>query len=1015
MFRYHRYGTKFNINDIVVTIPPAGAVYNVMTNDWEKREVFKRSARKENQYWERPLPPDDYETKRKKEIITQKSQPDYYNPELQAYRNQEWDRRLNGFWFSNNGVPTYVTGLHYFYLVHWKIDVGYPQFRITDLHFFYFLEYCVQDPKCLGMIEVTKRRQGKCFGINELIRMFDGSVKKVQDIKDGEYVMGDDSTARLVSGVTSGKEEMFKITTRKGDGFTCNKSHILSLIWNGGSTHTKYGWTKDSVVNISLEDYLQLKNWEKEHLVMYRAGWGDNFKDVSHTISPYMLGVFLGDGTSSNGDITSIDPEIRAVYEEFANSIDYKIVDCDNVTFRISKKEQKGNNIYRHSLKQINVLNNKHIPKEYLIDSRENRLQLLAGLIDTDGSLNIVRGHYDSYEITQKNKVIADGVLELATSLGFYASLNAKKATMKKHDGTMYSCDVYRVRIYGDLSVVPCKIERKKCPQIDRRVNSSRFGFKIESIGEGDYYGFAVDGNHLFLLADGTVVHNTMRAGAFLFELTSRSKNKNAGIQSKTFEDARDNVFSKGIVMPFKYLIDFFVPIYDTEKGLTPKSELRFFKTNKRGAVGDVFDKKIELESEITFKSADKFAYDGKKIHRYLGDEAGKTKSVNVYERHQVVQFCMMQDENIIGKCLYTTTVEEMEDGGEHFKELWMASDQNNRNSNGKTRSGLYRYFMPAYKTLYYDQYGFPDEERAKVEYMNERAGLESDPRALASYIRKNPFTIEEAFFSEGESCLYDALKINKQIESVTWVDEKELYLRGEFLWERGERDSRVIFKETSNGKFLVHRKANVFDDQNYNQVIQYGTKKAPKDINKNSIGVDPYDHDNTVSKERSDGAAYVYRRYSSTDELSETFLVEYINRPQKADIFYEDMIKMAHFFGCQVLAEDQKIGLIKYFERRGYEKFLYKMHGASKYGISASTKTHQEIAEQTELYIEENIHKVIFKNLLDDWLKFNINKTTKFDAAMASGYTLILASNSKFAQKIAEKKTLVDVREIFL
>ena len=668
MFRQHRYGTRFNINDIIVTIPPAGTVYNIMTNDWEKREVFKRSARKENQYWERPLPPEDYETKRKKEILTQKTQPDYYNPELQAHRNQEWERRLNGYWFYNNGVPTYVTGLHYFYLVHWKIDIGYPSFRITDLHFFYFLEYCVQDPKCLGMIEVTKRRQGK-----------------------------------------------------------------------------------------------------------------------------------------------------------------------------------------------------------------------------------------------------------------------------------------------------------------------------------------------------------TMRAGAFLFELTSRSKNKNAGIQSKTFEDARDNVFSKGIVMPFKYLPDFFVPIYDTEKGLTPKSELRFFKTNKRGAVGDIFDKKIELESQITFKSADKFAYDGTKLHRYLGDEAGKTKAVNVYERHQVVQFCMMQDENIIGKCLYTTTVEEMEDGGEHFKELWMASDQKERNENGKTKSGLYRYFMPAYKTLYYDVYGYPDEDRAKVEYMNERAGLESDPRALASYIRKNPFTIEEAFFSEGESCLYDALKINKQIESVTWVDEKELYLRGEFLWEKGERDSRVVFKETSNGKFLVHRKANVFDDQNYNQVIQYGTKKAPKDVNKFAIGVDPYDHDNTVSKERSDGAAYVYRRYSAADELSETFLVEYINRPQKADIFYEDMIRIAHFFGCQVLAEDQKIGLIKYFERRGYEKFLYRMYGSHKLGISASTKTHQEIAEQTELYIEENIHKVIFKNLLDDWLKFNINKTTKFDAAMASGYTLILASNSKFAQKIEQKKTLVDVREIFL
>lgn len=668
MYREHRYGSKLNINGIVVTIPPSGTVYNVMTGAWEKRDILKRSAKKENQYWERPTPPENYEAKRKKEIIAQKTDPDYYNPELQAYRNQEWDRRLNGYWFYNNGVPTYITGLHYFYLVHWKIDVGYPHFRITDLHFFYFLEYCVQDPKCLGMIEVTKRRQGK-----------------------------------------------------------------------------------------------------------------------------------------------------------------------------------------------------------------------------------------------------------------------------------------------------------------------------------------------------------TMRAGAFLFELTSRSKNKNAGIQSKTYEDARDNVFSKGIVMPFKYLPDFFVPIYDTEKGLTPKSELRFFKTNKRGAVGDIFDKKIELESQITFKSADKFAYDGTKLHRYLGDEAGKTKSVDVYERHQVVQFCMMQDENIIGKCLYTTTVEEMEDGGEAFKKLWMASDQSNRNSNGKTRSGLYRYFMPAYKTLYYDQYGYPDEEKAKVEYLNERAGLEDDPRALASYIRKNPFTIEEAFFSEGESCLYDALKINKQMESVSWVDEKELYLRGEFVWDKGERDTRVVFKQTSNGKFLVHKKANVLDDSFYNQVAQYGTKKAPKANNKYALGVDPYDHDNTVSKERSNGAAYVYHRYSSVDELSETFLVEYINRPQQADIFYEDMIKLVHFFGCQMLAEDQKIGLIKYFERRGYEKFLYKMPNASKYGISASQKTHQEIAEQTEAYIEENIEKVIFKNLLKDWLEFNINKTTKFDAAMASGYTLILAGNSKFAQKIEQKKTMFDVREIFL
>ena len=668
MYRKHKRNREIEINGIKVNLQPSGIVWNVLTNEWEKRDILARSAKPDYQYWERPLPPPDYELKRKKEMITQKTNPEYYNPELQAYRNQEWDRRLNGVWFMNGGKVCYLTGLHYFYLTHWKIDVGYPDFRMTDLYFFYFLEYCVQDPNCLGMIEVTKRRQGK-----------------------------------------------------------------------------------------------------------------------------------------------------------------------------------------------------------------------------------------------------------------------------------------------------------------------------------------------------------TMRAGAFLFELTSRSKNKNAGIQSKTYDDARDNVFAKGIVMPFKYLVDFFVPIYDTEKGMTPKSELRFFKTNKRGANDDIFLEKIELESNITFKSADKFAYDGMKLHRYLADEAGKTKNVDVYERHQVVQFCLQQEENIIGKALYTTTVEEMEDGGASFKELWMASDQKKKNANGRTKSGLYQYFMPAYKTLFYNKFGEPDEEKAKQFYMAERDALRDDNRALASFIRKNPFTIEEAFFSEAESCIYDALAINRQKESITWIDKKELYLQGDFVWENGVRDSKVIFTEKSNGKFKVHKKVNVFDHSHYNQVQEYGTKKVPKNNTKYAIAVDPFDHSITTSNERSDGAAYAYRRYDAMDELSETFLVQYINRPDKAEIFYEDMIRLCHFFGCEILSEDNKVGLIKYFEHRGYERFLTRMPNSTKYGISATVKTHQQIAEETENYHLDNLHKVIFVELLDDWLHFNINKTTKFDAAMAAGYTLIAASNSKFAQKVEQKQKLYDVREIFL
>jgi replicative DNA helicase len=352
--------------------------------------------------------------------------------------------------------------------------------------------------------------QGKCFAKGTKIRMFDGSIKNVEDIKNGEYVMGDDSTSRKVFGCTSGREKMYQIKTNKGDGFVCNESHILSLIYNKDGINAKYGWTKNSIVNISVKDYLKLSDWEKKRLKLYTKGYGDNFQENKHDIPPYLLGVFLGDGTSLNGDITSVDKEIINYYREYANSIGCSMVNADSITYRINKIKGHVKNKYKQFLRDIFVLGNKHIPKQYLIDSRKNRLELLSGLIDTDGSLNIVRGNYDSYEITQKRENLAYDILELSRSLGFYTSLNKRKSKMKRNDGSIYECVTYRVKIYGDLSIIPCKIERKKCPYVKRRVDSSRIGFNIIEQCEDEYYGFAVDKNHLFLLENGLVVHNTI-------------------------------------------------------------------------------------------------------------------------------------------------------------------------------------------------------------------------------------------------------------------------------------------------------------------------------------------------------------------------------------------------------------------------------------------------------------------------------------------------------------------------
>ena len=167
MFKPYENGTSVNIQGLICNIPEPGYVFNAFTNTLQWRGVYQRSDNPKHQYWERIKPPvwydevmkewDNYEKKRKDD------QPDFYNEKLEEFKKQEWDRRLNGFWFMNNGKPTYITGLHYLYLQWWNIDIGSPKFRIPDLEKSYFLEYCIQDPISMGMVEVTKRRFGKSF------------------------------------------------------------------------------------------------------------------------------------------------------------------------------------------------------------------------------------------------------------------------------------------------------------------------------------------------------------------------------------------------------------------------------------------------------------------------------------------------------------------------------------------------------------------------------------------------------------------------------------------------------------------------------------------------------------------------------------------------------------------------------------------------------------------------------------------------------------------------------------
>jgi len=250
-----------------------------------------------------------------------------------------------------------------------------------------------------GLIDVPCGR-GKCMCKNTPIIMYDGSIKMVQDVKVGDQLMGDDSTPRNVLSLARGRETMYDIIPNKGDKYTVNESHILSL--KCSVNHSKK-YKKGEIYDISIKDYLNLpKSFHGPGgpLLGYRVSVDFPYKEVD--IEPYFLGIWIGNGAKRNLGITNIDIPIINYCYEYARRLELDIRKCDSNATRcpsyfITSHNEKPNSLIE-SFHKYNLFNNKHIPHDFKCNSRQVRLELLAGIIDSDGS-----NHYENYDIIQKN------------------------------------------------------------------------------------------------------------------------------------------------------------------------------------------------------------------------------------------------------------------------------------------------------------------------------------------------------------------------------------------------------------------------------------------------------------------------------------------------------------------------------------------------------------------------------------------------------------------------------------
>ena len=521
-------------------------------------------------------------------------------------------------------------------------------------------------------------------------------------------------------------------------------------------------------------------------------------------------------------------------------------------------------------------------------------------------------------------------------------------------------------------------------------------------------------------------------ASGEVVNLATINSDSRYGILSKSGADAKTMFTDKVVPISVNYPF-FFKPIQD---GMDrPKTELAYrvpaSKFTRRKLIANETATDIEgLDTTIDWKNTGDNAYDGEKLKLLVHDESGKwERPNNILNNWRVTKTTLRLGSRIIGKCMMGSTSNALDKGGDNFKKLYYDSDVTERNANGQTRSGLYSLFIPMEWNYegYIDSYGVPVFDTPKtstedphgvkikqgvIEYwQNEVDGLKKDQDALNEFYRQFPRTEEHAFRDEAKSSLFNLTKIYEQIDYNGDVGKTKLVTRGDFYWENGIKDTRVLFAPKNNGKFYISW---VPDVSQQNKIIIKRGIKYPANEHMGAFGCDPYDISGTVDGRGSNGSLHGLTKFSMENAPANHFFLEYIARPQTAEMFFEDVLMACIFYGMPILAENNKPRLLYHFKRRGYRGFAMNRPDKLKLSITereiggipnSSEDIKQAHAAAIESYIEDFVGlkqngtygDVYFQRTLNDWSKFNINNRTKHDASISSGLAIMACNRNKY------------------
>ena len=527
-------------------------------------------------------------------------------------------------------------------------------------------------------------------------------------------------------------------------------------------------------------------------------------------------------------------------------------------------------------------------------------------------------------------------------------------------------------------------------------------------------------------------------------------KDSRVGILSKTGSDAK-KMFTDKVVPINNKLPFFFKPVMD---GMDkPKTELAYrvpaskiTKKNMHNLENDIDG----LDTTIDWKNTEDNSYDGEKLLFLAHDESGKwIKPNNILNNWRVTKTCLRLGSKIIGKCMMGSTSNALSKGGDNFKKLYEDSNVLYRNANGQTKSGLYSLFIPMEWNMegFIDRYGDPVFRKPEspiigvdgqkifngaIDYWDaEVDSLKSDSDALNEFYRQFPRTESHAFRDESKQSLFNLTKIYQQIDYNDSLIKEHYLTVGSFHWKDGIKDSKVVWSPDRNGRFKISW---IPEARLQNKVITKNGLKYPGNDHMGAFGCDSYDISAVVGGRGSNGSLHGMTKFHMDNAPTNEFFLEYIARPQTAEIFFEEVLMACVFYGMPILVENNKPRLLYYFKNRGYRGF--SMNRPDKV-YAKLTKTERELggipnssedvkqahASAIESYIEKYVGidssatyrdsdvmgTMYFTRTLEDWAKFNINDRTKFDASISSGLAIMANQKHLYVPEKQESKISIN------